>query len=101
MKTCRRTATEGGFTLLEVLVSMSLTGILMAMVIGSVLLFQGGYATDVVRTRVNSNLRSAMDILSMNIRQAGENLQASFPAVIVEDGEGGAPDVLRVRRSLI
>lgn len=93
--------TEAGFTLLEALVATTLLGLILSMVVGYLLTVQRGYFTDIVRTRINSNLRSAMDILSMNIRQAGENLQSSFPAVVVTDGGDDAPDTLSLRRSLV
>lgn len=88
-----------GFTLLEALVATTLTSVIMGLVYGSVMTVRDGYIHDVYRTRVNSNLRSSMDILSMNIRQAGEYLQSSFPAVEVVDN--GISDQLKLRRSLI
>lgn len=90
-----------GFTMLELLVAMSMTGICLAIVIGHTLSIHNSYFEDVMRTRINSNLRSSMDIISMNIRQAGENLQSGFPAVVLEDASGGTSDVLRLRRNLI
>ncbi len=88
-----------GFTLLELLVAMSLTSLLMAIVISAVLQLRNHYFTDIKRTQVNGNLRSAMDIMSMNVRQAGENLLAAFPAVLLTNGSSGASDTLRLRRS--
>ena len=92
---------EAGFTLTEVLVATGLTSILMATVIGHVMMIRQGYFDDIVRTRINSNLRSAMDILSMNIRQAGENLATSFPAVELANGGVGSSDTLTLRRAIV
>ncbi|MCI5064795.1 prepilin-type N-terminal cleavage/methylation domain-containing protein, partial [bacterium] len=92
---------EQGFTLLEALVSLSLTSVIMAISVGHVFMLHDGYHNDMARTQINGNLRSALDVMSMNIRQAGENLQSSFPAVILENGASGAPDVLKLRRSRI
>lgn len=92
---------DGGFTLMEALVALGITSLMMAIVVSQVLSFKQAYFTDVVRMEINSNLRAAMDIISMNIRQAGENLQASFPAVVVENGSDGAADVLKLRRALV
>ncbi len=91
---------EHGFTLVEVLVATGLTSIVMAAVISHVLVIRQGYFEDIIRTRINSNLRSSMDILSMNIRQAGENLQTGFPAVVLENGSGTDPDTVVLRRAL-
>ena len=92
---------EGGFTLMELLVSMTISSITMAMVVGGALTFRNTYSTDVVRTRTNGNLRSGMDIISMNIRQAGENLLSTFPAVLLTNASGSTSDVLTLRRGLI
>lgn len=92
---------KNGFTILEALVATFLTSVVMSVVYVSTLSVQDGYINDVYRTRINSNLRSAMDILSMNIRQAGEYLQSSFPAVVVTNGSGTQADQLQLRRSLI
>ncbi len=96
----KETASERGFTLTEVLVATALTSIVMVAVIGHVLIIRQGYFEDIIRTRINSNLRSAMDIISMNVRQAGENLQTSFPAVVLEDGTAPESDVLTLRRAI-
>ena len=91
---------SGGFTLLEAIVAAGLTSLATAVIFVSVLTVRDGYVNDVHRTRINSNLRSAMDILSMHIRQAGEYLPALFPAVEVLDG-GTSSDELVLRRGLI
>lgn len=101
IKDSKKITGETGFTLLEALVALGLLGVVMTMVVGHVISIHEGYHTDVVRTRINSNLRSAMDMIAMNIRQAGENLQSSFPAVLLEDGGPGNPDILRLRRNRI
>ncbi len=90
-----------GFSLLEVLVAMSITALVMGMIVEGALSFRGVYSTDMARTKINGNLRSAMDIISMNVRQAGENLLSQFPAVLLTDGASGAADTLILRRSLV
>jgi hypothetical protein len=92
---------EDGFTVMELLVASALGALIMAMVIASVFLNQQFYHEDVVRTRITSNLRSSMDIISMNIRQSGEHLSTSFPAVEVADGGSTLPDQLTLRRGKI
>jgi prepilin-type N-terminal cleavage/methylation domain-containing protein len=90
-----------GFTLLELLVAMALTSLIMAMIMSAVLQVRNTYFADIKRTEINGNLRSAMDVISMNIRQAGENLLAAFPAVLLTSGTSGASDTLQLRRSPI
>jgi prepilin-type N-terminal cleavage/methylation domain-containing protein len=89
-----------GFTLLELLVAMSLTTVVMTVVVGQVFMLQRTYMDELGRIRINSNLSSSNDIISMNIRQAGENLSESFPALKVANGASGAPDTLTLRRNL-
>ena len=93
-------ASSGGFTLLEAIVAAGLTTLTTGLIFVSVLTVRDGYVNDVHRTRINSNLRSAMDILSMQIRQAGEYLPALLPAVELIDG-GVLSDELILRRGLI
>lgn len=92
---------DTGYTIVEALVSTFLTTIAMGTLVGSVIFMRDSYFTDVARSNLRSNLRSAMDITSMNIRQAGENLQSSFPAVLLTNGASGGPDVLKLRRGLL
>lgn len=59
------------------------------------------YKLDSVRTRINQDLRGAMDILGANVRIAGENFPGSFPAIEIIDGSDGDPDTLVLRRNLL
>lgn len=93
---------EGGFTLVELITALGLSSIIMAMVVSASLSVRNTFSTDMVRTRVNSNLRSAMDIMAMNIRQTGENLLSFFPAMVLNNGSGSNNyDTLILRRALI
>lgn len=94
-------ASAVGFTLMELLVSMTVSSVAMAMVVSGALSFRNVYFTDITRIRINGNLRSAMDIISMNVRQAGENLLSTFPAVILTDATGPNSDILSLRRALV
>lgn len=89
---------EAGFTVMELLVATAIGTLITGLLVGNVVTNQQAYHEDVVRTRINSNLRSALDIVAMNIRQAGENLSRSFPAVQVEDG---LSDILILRRAIL
>ncbi|MCB0338856.1 MAG: prepilin-type N-terminal cleavage/methylation domain-containing protein [Bdellovibrionales bacterium] len=92
---------ERGFSLMEVLISSGISSVVMAMIISSVMVVRDGFYTDVVRTRINSNLRSSTDIIAMNIRQAGENLQRTFPAILVTDEAIDGATTLTLRRNLV
>ncbi|MCB0345318.1 MAG: prepilin-type N-terminal cleavage/methylation domain-containing protein [Bdellovibrionales bacterium] len=91
---------DRGFTLMELLVALMLTGIFMGMAMANIFTVRQAYLEDIVRLRVNSNLRSAMDIVSMNVRQAGENLEGSFPSLLLSDSADDG-DSLVLRRNLI
>lgn len=53
------------------------------------------------RSQVNQDLRLGLDLLGIDIRQAGERLPADFPAVEVVNGADGAPDTLIIRRNVL
>lgn len=91
---------QGGFTLIELLVALTMTSLIAAMTLGHVFMIRDHYFKDVIRTRINSNLRSAMDIVAMNIRQSGENLQTSFPVILLTNSTSTSSDVLTLRRGL-
>lgn len=73
------------------------TGAVLSLALSS----RGLYETDQARTRLNQNLRSSMEFLVTDLRQAGQRLGDDFPALEIVDGSSGAPDQLIVRRNLI
>jgi len=85
----------------ELLVAVTLAMIIGGAALALALASRDMYETDLARTRVNQNLRSAMDFLGIDIRQTGERLPAGFPALLLTDGASGAPDTLAVRRNLV
>ncbi len=86
-----RDSTEG-FTLFELLVAMTVTGILTGATLSIALSSREMFETDRHRTTINQNLRIGMDMLGIDIRQAGERMPGDAPAVEIEDGDGGAAD---------
>ncbi len=90
-----------GFTLIELLVTSFLGLLLLALTLSATTSNRRLYKYDLVRTRINQNLRSALDIMGMDIRQAGENLFSTFPAIEITDGGAGAPDQLVIRRNTV
>lgn len=91
---------DSGFTLVELLVASVIALLVMAMAAESTTSLRNLYLHDIVRTRLNQDMRASLDLIGVNIRQAGENFSASFPAIEIIDGGSGA-DELVMRRNLI
>lgn len=90
-----------GFTLLELLVTSALGLILLSLIVGITMSLRSLYSLDLVRTDLNQNLRGSLDLLGINIREAGENFSPSFPAVELQDGSPDTADILTLRRNLV
>lgn len=90
---------QKGFTIIELMVSVLLLSVTLMMLIGYVMSMQDAFFNDVVRTRINGNLRTALDIVSMNVRQAGENLGTTFPAVVIQADDDTVGKKLILRRN--
>jgi type IV pilus assembly protein PilW len=56
---------------------------------------------DQKRSQVNQDLHIGLDLLGIDLRQAGERLPGDFPAVELLNGTSGAPDTLIIRRNLL
>jgi len=52
-------------------------------------------------TKLTQNLRSAIDLIGIEIRLAGEQLPANLPAIELINGVGSEPDQLILRRNLL
>lgn len=92
---------DEGFTLVELLVSLTVVLAVSAAALALSLAGRRAYEADRARTRLNQSLRAGMDLLATDVRQAGERLDSGFPALEVVDGGAGAPDELVVRRNLM
>lgn len=88
-------------TLIELLVASGIGLAVMAMVFSSTMANRRLYEIDIVRTRLNQNLRGALNYLGADVRQSGERLPTGFPAVEIIDGADGAPDELILRRNVL
>ncbi len=69
--------------------------------LSTVLVNRNVLGKETARTRLTQNLRGTLDIIGTDIRIAGENLSAAFPAVLVTNGTSGASDTLTIRRNLL
>ena len=94
-------ACDKGFTVTELVVVSFLGLLMLALTMSATLSNRRLYKYDLVRTKVNQNLRSALDIIGIDVREAGENLPSTFPAIEVINGSSGAPDQLIIRRNLL
>ncbi len=92
---------DKGFTVVELLVASTVSLLLLAMALESTNSMRRLYMHDIVRTRLNEDIRGTLDIVGVNIRQSGENLARGFPAIQIIDGASGAPDHLVLHRNLL
>ena len=96
-------STARGFTLPELIVAITVMGIIMGLVIPMVLGVREGVRADQLRTGANQRVREASDLIGADVRIAGERFPAGTtlqlqPLEIVDGGAG--PDELIIRRSL-
>ncbi len=85
----------------EVLVALALVTVLTGSALALALSSRGVYTTDLNRTTLNQNLRIGMDLVGVDVRQAGQQLPDDVPAIEVINGDAGAPDQLILRRNVI
>lgn len=90
-----------GMTLVEFMVAMGLSALIAIMIVSVALANRTMYQRDIVRTRVNQNVRAALDLIGNEVRQAGERLPSSFPAIELIDHGSATPDQLILRRNLV
>jgi type IV pilus assembly protein PilW len=90
----------GGFTLVELLVALAVGGLVLGGALAITLATRGMVWSDQARTRIHQDLRASIDLIGIDVRQAGERLPGDFPAVELVDG-GGPPDRLVLRRNLL
>jgi prepilin-type N-terminal cleavage/methylation domain-containing protein len=95
----RQIMNEAGFTLLELMIT--LVAGLLVMVIGfsAMHTVRGAFLDDLGRISSNQNTRGALDIIGIATREAGENLDAFFPAILLEDDQDNSK--LTIRRNLL
>lgn len=91
---------DKGFTLMELMVSTTIGLIVMALGVETTRTMRHLYLHDIVRTRIHQDVRTALDLIGVNIRQAGENLTSAFPAIQITDGGTGSDEIV-LRRNLI
>lgn len=89
-----------GLTILELLVGMLLLMVILGAVLTTTISTMGLYRKDQSRIGANRNSRSTLDIVTSDVRQAGERLNSDFWAIqIATDANGNS--VLTLRRGLL
>lgn len=94
----RNRGPEQGLTLVELLVTMMISGLLLTLTLGVVNGNRRLYDTDSRRIEVNQNLQSALRVVSNDVRQTGERLAGTFPALEIKSGPS---DTVTLYRNLL
>jgi len=90
-----------GFTLIELLITLAVAGFVLAGTLTVVLSSRAIFAKDRGRVQVVRNLRDALEVVGVDIRESGERLPNDFYAIQIINGAAGAPDTLVLRRNLL
>lgn len=87
---------RAGFTLVELLIAVTLGGMVMAAAFGILNSQQESVRTDELRRELQQNSRYALDLLRRDLQEAGEAMDpaAEFGVVAMGDGGGSRPDTL-------
>lgn len=94
------TRSQSGASLIEMLVAVTVAGLVAAGALSMALSTRRLYSTDERRTDLNQQLRTGMDLLGVELRQSGQGLPQDFPALEIADGGGTNPDTVTLRRNL-
>lgn len=77
-----------GLTLVEVLVALAVSGLILTLVLGLTNSSRALYNADQVRTELNQNLRSGMDLIGTDLRIAGQGIIGSpISAIRLQNNE--------------
>ncbi len=87
---------QRGFSLLEMMLAMSLTIALTGVVFSLMRQGQQSFVVEGSRSELNQNFRAAMDLVSRDIQAAGAGIPGFLGPVLGVDGGGTNPDVLMV-----
>lgn len=92
---------DKGMSIVELLVASTLSMLIFGMGLSATIACRNSYSYDILRTRLNQNIRSAFDIINSELRQSGERLPSAFPALEIIDGGTNASDQLILKRNLL
>lgn len=94
------TFSRGGFTLVELLVALTVGVVLVGLAVQVAVADRRVMDADARRVATNQTVRTALDLVATDLRQAGEDMNVQLSPIIVTNGTGGASDRLAVRRQL-
>ena len=87
---------QAGFSLIEMVLAMTLTVALTALVFSLMSKGQQAFAVEGARSELNQNFRAAADLISRDIQAAGAGIPGFLGPIAGVDGTGTNPDVLMV-----
>lgn len=88
---------QHGFTLVEIMLAVTLSLILIAGVIQVYLSSKTSFTVQNQLARLQENQRVSVEFLQRDIRQAGFNVGGNTPIITVTEGVGTSPDSITVR----
>ncbi|WP_017327816.1 prepilin-type N-terminal cleavage/methylation domain-containing protein [Synechococcus sp. PCC 7336] len=96
----KQTLLQSGYTLVELLVGLVVASTTLGLAFTVVFFNRNLYVKDNARINTNQNLRTSLDIIGSDIRQAGEYItDRNFPVLIVQNDPMNG-DTLTLRRGL-
>lgn len=96
---CSRSSASG-YSLMEMIVAMAVVLLVAAAAMSVAQSSRRLYNSDGARVAVDQNLGIGMNMLAIDVRQAGERVQGDVPAIEIVNGVS-APDTVIIRRSLL
>jgi prepilin-type N-terminal cleavage/methylation domain-containing protein len=94
---------QQGLTLLELLVTVIISSIILGVSLGLIVTQRRQYINQQATTDVNQTIQSAMDLIGIDVRQAGGKvgLGLGLPIIRIINGGGAAPDTLVLQSKLL
>lgn len=92
----RQKKSQSGFSLIEMMLAMSLTIVLTGVVFSLMKKGQETFVVESSRSELTQNFRAAMDLISRDIQAAGAGIPGFLGPIAGIDGTGTNPDVLMV-----
>lgn len=94
---------QQGLTLLELLVTVVVSSVILGVSLGLIVTQRRQYINQQATTDVNQTIQSSMDLIGIDVRQAGEKvgLGLGLPIIRIINGGGTVPDKLELQRKLL
>lgn len=89
---------DAGMTIVEMLIALAIGGVLMGALFSFIISTQGVISADTRRTNAGQTLRSALDLLSTDVRQAGEDMVVKISPIGISGT--GMNKIVQIRRQV-